>query len=40
MSPLTTSVEELEDNKVRLKVAVPAADFEKAVDAAFRKLRS
>jgi trigger factor len=38
MSPLTTSVESLEDNKVRLKVAVPAADFEKAVDAAFRKL--
>lgn len=38
MSPLTTSVEALEDNKVRLKVAVPAADFEKAVDAAFRKL--
>jgi trigger factor len=38
MSPLTTSVEELDDNKVRLKVAVPAADFEKAVDAAFRKL--
>lgn len=38
MSPLSTSVETLEGNKVRLKVAVPAADFEKAVDAAFRKL--
>jgi len=38
MSPLTTSVESLEGNKVRLKVAVPAADFDKAVDAAFRKL--
>ena len=38
MSPLTTSVEPLEDNKVRLKVAIPAADFEKAIDAAFRKL--
>ncbi len=38
MSPLSTSVESLEGNKVRLKVAVPAADFEKAVDAAFRKL--
>ncbi len=38
MSPLSTSVESLEGNKVRLKVAVPAVDFEKAVDAAFRKL--
>jgi trigger factor len=38
MSPLSTSVETLEGNKVRLKVAVPAADFEKAVDTAFRKL--
>ena len=35
MSPLSTSVESLEGNKVRLKVAVPAADFEKAVDEAF-----
>ncbi len=35
---LTTSVEELEDNKVRLHVAIPAADFERAMDAAFRKL--
>jgi trigger factor len=37
---LTTSVEQLEGNKVRLKVAVPAADVDKAVDAAFRKLAS
>src|SRR5262245_53155276 len=35
---VTTSVEPLEDNKVRLHVAVPAADFERAIDAAFRKL--
>ena len=35
---LTTSVEALEDNKVRLHVAIPAADFEQAIDAAFRKL--
>jgi trigger factor/ATP-dependent Clp endopeptidase proteolytic subunit ClpP len=35
---LTTSVEELEGNKVRLHVAIPAADFEQAIDAAFRKL--
>jgi trigger factor len=38
MSPLTTSVEPLEGNKVRLRVEVPAADFERAIDAAFRKL--
>jgi trigger factor len=38
MSPLTTSVEPLEGNKVRLRVAVPADEFERAVDAAFRKL--
>ena len=38
MSPVTTSVEPLEGNKVRLRVEVPAADFEQAVDAAFRKL--
>jgi trigger factor len=38
MSPLTTSVEPLEGNKVRLRVEVPAAEFERAVDAAFRKL--
>jgi trigger factor len=36
--PLTTTVEPLDDNKVRLHVAVPAADFERAIDAAFRKL--
>ena len=35
---LTTSVEPLEDNKVRLHVSIPAADFEQAIDAAFRKL--
>jgi trigger factor len=35
---LTTSVEALEGNKVRLHVAIPAADFEQAIDAAFRKL--
>jgi trigger factor len=35
---VTTSVEALEGNKVRLHVAVPAADFERAIDAAFRKL--
>jgi trigger factor len=35
---LQTSVESLDDNKVRLHVAVPAADFERAIDAAFRKL--
>ncbi len=38
MASLTTSVEPLEGNKVRLRVDVPAADFEHAVDAAFRKL--
>lgn len=38
MATLTTSVEPLEGNKVRLKVAVPEAEFEKAIDAAFRKL--
>jgi trigger factor len=35
---VSTSVEVLEDNKVRLHVAIPAADFEQAIDAAFRKL--
>jgi trigger factor len=35
---METSVEVLEGNKVRLRVAVPAEDFEKAVDAAFRKI--
>ncbi len=38
MASLTTSVEALDDNKVRLKIEVPAAEFEKAIDAAFRKL--
>ena len=35
---VTTSVEPLEGNKVKLHVAIPAADFERAIDAAFRKL--
>jgi trigger factor len=35
---METNVEALEDNKVRLKVAVPASEFESAIDAAFRKL--
>ena len=35
---METTVEPLEGNKVRLHVAVPAAEFEKAIDAAFRKL--
>ena len=35
---MDTSVEPLEDNKVQLHVAVPAAEFEPAIDAAFRKL--
>lgn len=35
---LTTTIEPLEGNKVRLHVAIPAADFERAIDAAFRKL--
>ena len=40
LSPIagTTTVEALEDNKVRLHVAIPASDFETAIDAAFRKL--
>jgi trigger factor len=38
MAPVTTSVEELPDNKVRLHVSIPAPDFERAIDAAFRKL--
>jgi len=33
-----TSVEELEDNKVKLSVEVEEQEFEKAVDAAFRKI--
>lgn len=35
---METTVEALEDNKVRLHIAVPAAEFEGAIDAAFRKL--
>ena len=35
---METTVEALEGNKVRLKVAVPANEFEAAIDAAFRKL--
>jgi trigger factor len=38
MATLTTSVEPLEGNKVRLTVTVPSDEFEKAIDAAFRKL--
>jgi trigger factor len=38
MSPVTTTVEELADNKVRLHVSIPASEFEQAIDAAFRKL--
>lgn len=38
MTSLTTSVEPLDGNKVRVSVTVPSAEFEKAVDAAFRKL--
>ena len=40
MAPVSTSVETLEGNKVRLHVAIPASEFDKAVDAAFRKLAS
>jgi trigger factor len=35
---METTVESLEDNKVRLRVNVPASEFEPAIDAAFRKL--
>jgi trigger factor len=38
MPALTTQVEQLGDNKVRLHVAIPETEFEKAIDAAFRKL--
>jgi trigger factor len=38
MTPVTTSVEELDANKVRLHVSIPEAEFERAIDAAFRKL--
>ena len=37
-STFTTSIESLDDNRVRLHVAVPEAEFDKAIDAAFRKL--
>jgi len=35
---METTTEALEGNKVRLRVAVPASEFESAIDAAFRKL--
>jgi trigger factor len=35
---MQTTVEPLEENKVKLHVAVPADEFERALDAAFRKL--
>jgi len=35
---METTVEALEGNKVRLRVNVPASEFETAIDAAFRKL--
>ncbi|HKN89998.1 MAG TPA: trigger factor [Acidimicrobiia bacterium] len=35
---METTVESLEGNKVRLRVAVPAGEFETSIDAAFRKL--
>jgi trigger factor len=35
---METTVEGLEGNKVRLRVNVPASEFESAIDAAFRKL--
>jgi trigger factor len=38
MTPVSTSVEELPENKVRLHVSIPASDFERDIDAAFRKL--
>ena len=36
--PMQTTVEPLEDNRVKLHVAVPAEEFEPAINAAFRKL--
>src|SRR5687768_12553395 len=36
--PVRTSVETLEDYKVKLHVEVDASEFDKAVDAAFKKL--
>ncbi|MSO18026.1 MAG: trigger factor [Acidimicrobiia bacterium] len=38
MASLSTSIEKLDNNKVRLSVAVPADEFELAVTIAFRKL--
>jgi len=35
---MQTSVEPLEGNRVKLHVAVPASEFESAVNDAFRKL--
>jgi trigger factor len=35
---MQTTVEPLEENKVKLHVAVPADEFERALDAAFRKI--
>lgn len=35
---MKTSVESLEDSRVRLQVEIPASDFEPAVDRAFKKL--
>src|SRR3954447_25775751 len=35
---METTVEALEENKVRLRVTVPASEFESAIDSAFRKL--
>jgi trigger factor len=35
---MDTTVETLDDNKVRLTVTVPESEFERAVDAAFKKL--
>ncbi len=36
--PMQTTVEPLENNRIKLHVAVPAEEFEPAVNAAFRKL--
>src|SRR5262249_56838086 len=38
MPTVSTSVEELPENKVKLHVSIPASEFERAIDAAFRKL--
>jgi trigger factor len=37
---MQTTVESLDGNKVKLHVAVPASEFERALDAAFKKLAS